>query len=513
MLTIWKQFLNTRNSTQGIQTMAAAVALCAALIRMGFTANAATCITEEQGQDSLAELTLLTDSEIENLCKVVRRPGGLMANPNAGDGAPANIPNPGISVSLRAENNLKLACYFLRYKVRTSRGVVATEITLANVRALRNHKEWEAAHEDVDAPEINAKDWPRTMDAIEEYLRGCLGVTKIPLAYVVREAIAVPGEDPAEGYLSRIDELIARAPIQDAAGNNTATYLADRVRVWELMSDLTRDHDCWSYVRPAQRGRDGRRAFLGLKGHYLGVNNVDNMSDRAEKKLMNTTYSGEKRRWTFEKFVKTHIDQHAVLEGLVEHGYSGIDARSKVRHLLAGIRTNALDSVKTRIMSDAGLRSDFDACVNLFQDFIEQKGGSEVKDVTLASVSSTNNGGGGGQTDIKADMSVEDRYYNKAEYSKLTPAQKLGLKKKREKRGHKPKKKEKTTDKTKDKVELSKRTIKALATAMTTLEKEKASGQDTSEDETSDEEDDEKPPAKKKVRFASNRSNKALSRK
>ena len=53
------------------------------------------------------------------------------------------------------------------------------------------------------------------------------------------------------------------------------------------------------------------------------------------------------------------------------HGYAGIDNRSKVRHLVAGIKTTTLDSVKTRIMSDAVLRQDFDACVNLYKDFCE----------------------------------------------------------------------------------------------------------------------------------------------
>ena len=130
-------------------------------------------------------------------------------------------------------------------------------------------------------------------------------------------------------------------------------------------------------------------AFQGLKNHYLGANNVDNMSSRAEKTLQTTTYTGEKRRWNFEKYVRVHIDQHAILEGLVEHGYSGIDARSKVRHLVTGIKTSSLDSVKTRIMSDATLRSDFAACVNLFQDFIEQSTGTETRDVTIAAMQSS----------------------------------------------------------------------------------------------------------------------------
>ena len=86
---------------------------------------------------------------------------------------------------------------------------------------------------------------------------------------------------------------------------------------------------------------------------------------RAEAKLKDTSYSGEKRRWNFEKYIKTHVDQHAILTGLVKHGYSGIDDRSKVRHLMAGIKTKVLDPVKTQIIASAPLRNNFDACVNL----------------------------------------------------------------------------------------------------------------------------------------------------
>ena len=494
--------------------MAQVNAIRTALGRLGFSNEAANYITSDQngqGMNSLAEFAVLTDDEVKNLCKVVRRPGGMMQNPNAAappgaDAAaaaaaaaqPAQIPNPGLAVTLRAENNLKLACYFLRYKERTSRAVTADMITLASVRELRPYREWEENHKDVEAPEINAKDWPRTIEAIEEYLRGCLGVQKTPLVYVIHDDIAVPAVDPAGGYPSRQDELIARAPIQDNANQFTAVYLDDRNRVWEKLSELMRDHECWSYVRPAQRNHDGRLAFSGLKGHYLGVNNVDNMSSKAEKKLQTTTYTGEKRRWNFEKYVRVHIDQHTILNGLKQHGYSGIDERSKVRHLTNGIKTKALDSVKTQILSSAALRNDFSACVNLFQDFIEQDANQEKKTVTIAAVRTSDDG------DVQPDMSVEDRYYNRKEYAKLTSAQKLGLKAKRDKRGHKSKRKRGTSSD--GKIDLSKKTIKALASAVMNKVRFE-DGEDADSEPSGDE-----ATSSKRQKKTTNRNNPALSR-
>ena len=166
--------------------MADVVGLRAALMRLGFSAKAAGFITDDQGLDTLDELKVLTNDEIESLCKVVRRPGGTVPNPNAGDpGQPATLSNPGEQVPLRAELNLKLACYYLRFKDQTSRVVGSPEINLVNVRELRNHRDWEKSHKDVDAPELSLRDWSRNIESIEEWLRGCLGVSKIPLAYVV----------------------------------------------------------------------------------------------------------------------------------------------------------------------------------------------------------------------------------------------------------------------------------------------------------------------------------------
>ena len=108
------------------------------------------------------------------------------------------------------------------------------------------------------------------------------------------------------------------------------------------------------------------------------------------------------------------------MEGLVEHGYIGIDPRSKVCFLIDGIKTEKLDSVKTRIYSDATLRNNFDACVTLYQDFIKQmssKSKGNPRDVNVSEVKVS-----GGKH--KHGDEAEDRYYTKSEYDALSPAQK-----------------------------------------------------------------------------------------
>jgi hypothetical protein len=174
-------------------------------------------------------------------------------------------------------------------------------------------------------------------------------------------------------------------------------------------------------------------AYLGLCQHFLGPNNVDNMATMAEDKLKSTAYNGEQRRWDFEKYINLHKSQHSIVEGLVEHGYTGIDPHSKMPYLLDGIKTDKFDSVKTCIILAASLRNDFDSCVTLYQDFIKQTFMS--KSTPTVGISELKTSAAGTKRKPEA---VEDRYCTKAEYDALSADAKKGLAAKRLKRGHKP---------------------------------------------------------------------------
>jgi len=103
---------------------------------------------------------------------------------------------------------------------------------------------------------------------------------------------------------------------------------------------------------------------------------------------LQTNYTGETRKWNFEKYVCVHVYQHTILNGLREHGYTGIDKRTMIKYITADIKTTSLDHVKTSILSNASLRENFSACVNLFQDFITQKE-LESPSLTIAAIHNT----------------------------------------------------------------------------------------------------------------------------
>ena len=346
----------------------------AAFERLGFSADAAEAMVDQQGIDGVEELALLDDKGCEALCKAVKRPGGMIPNPNAGArNAPAVIPNPGVLISIRSEELLKLAAYWLRHMQNVSRIVGVADIQLVTVREIREHRRSEDKHENPTShPKINAKDWPKTMELMHEHLYTFLGETGIPLAYVVCAERVVPADpDPAEGYGTRQREMMFRAPHQDAAGTLLPVYRADNEKVFEIIAAMTRDQPCWTQVKPAQRGRDGRAAYWELYNFFLGPNRVNLAAAMAEKKLEDNVYTGQRRRQTFDTYVKVELDQHAILEGLVEHSCAGIDECSKVRYLMMGVKPEALNSVKTRIMSEPEMQTDFSRCVGLFKSFID----------------------------------------------------------------------------------------------------------------------------------------------
>jgi hypothetical protein len=146
----------------------------------------------------------------------------------------------------------------------------------------------------------------------------------------------------------------------------------DRRKAWYIMSNICGKISCCVYIKPALRTRNGRDAYILLFDHFLGPNNVGNMASEAETKLTGTLYNGEKKRFTWETYVRIHTEQHSVLNGLKDYGYAGIDDSSKARHLIKGIKTTYLDVCKTQVMASPYLRDNFAATVELYSTFIKQ---------------------------------------------------------------------------------------------------------------------------------------------
>ena len=144
--------------------MAVAIGVRNMLQRMGLSLEAATEVTnvEWQNLSILEDFLQLKDKDVETLCRVIRRPGGVNAAGNQ---------NQGLQVSAMAEANLKCMTYQIRHTVRVSRPVVWADVSLVSVRGLSAQAEMEASHKDpITLPIMDPKNWTKNFEAIDEYL-------------------------------------------------------------------------------------------------------------------------------------------------------------------------------------------------------------------------------------------------------------------------------------------------------------------------------------------------------
>jgi hypothetical protein len=102
--------------------MAAPVALNAAFIRMGFSAEAMFILAAADKENLIVEsLHYMDGKTVETLCASLCKQGGMVDGPALPSGAPIpQIRDPGVYVSTRAEINLKTSCYMVRHYACTS---------------------------------------------------------------------------------------------------------------------------------------------------------------------------------------------------------------------------------------------------------------------------------------------------------------------------------------------------------------------------------------------------------
>lgn len=453
------------------------------MVRLGFNEAAADEIYGGQGIDSIEEWENFDEADVKSLCRTVRKPGG------GGDGE---------MISYKAEMNLQLAVFFIHHKHRTSRTVDYADITVPKIRALKKQREVEALKESKpELPTIDLKDVSKTYEAMVQYLRGMRGGSGVPLSYVARptnELIPKPSdEDPSTGYGTHDEEMVKRAPIIKTGSMNGTeqdgpfddTFMGDSGKVWDLISPLLITTEAWPHVKSARKSRNGRKAMLAFHDHFLGPNNISHIQKQAESKLLTLTYQGERKNWNFERFVTSHKEQHTILESLTDHGYPGMNARTKVDRLIDGITTDSLDAVKSNILGNEDLRSNFEKCVTLYKDFIKQSGSGRSDNRRVAEVRSK---GGSGDND-----DVEDRYYSKEEYKKLPSSAKLKLKRLREGRseGRSEKKRGPTSEPRKKIKKLERQRLKDQRTIKKLRSQLKMDETDNGSAESSDESEEE----------------------
>ena len=390
-----------------------------------------------QGVTSFQIVVDLEEEEVKQVCRVIRRPGGTIANPVAAQAGAAQgnvqatIPDPGTAFPLVMEKRLKMLWYYKRHLQNVSRTFSPGQATLARLLQAWRLKERHDSEllDDVPLPP-KLTDTIRIREAIENvtfYLQTKRGVRGHPLAYVTREAATVPpvADDPGYGIPDSDSELIRRG---DHSGPN---FTEDNQTVWAAIRHVTHDGPAWSWVMSFARTRDGRGAFLALKAHYLGDATQGRLRAHADAVLSKTFYDGKSRNFSFEKYCET---LNKAIQDLEDTGES-VPMDRQVRILLNGIKDPRLASAVNTVLSTPSLRADFDLTINHLAQVLDlqapHRGIHPAQSRTISGIKTGGRGRGGrgrgrggrGRGRGQGNIEITDRYYTSEEWAALTSDQ------------------------------------------------------------------------------------------
>jgi hypothetical protein len=274
--------------------MSATTEINTMLQRLGLSLSTATYLTSNCGIDSLEEIAYLDGKYDLDTTISATSPGEIVT---VGTGATSvSSSNNGIPISIRAFANLKLCVYYLKHLERVHRKPVVATIDLELVHSYRDQQRHEASFKKTaEETVINDKDWPRALETIKIYAASKYGVKEDTFDYVVRpeNTVKPEAEDPEDEYDMVDQEMTFRAPHTGRA------FVNDRRKVWDIMSNICGKHSCFVYINPALRNRNRWDAYMLLFDHFLGPNNVGNMTSAAEAKLSGILYNSENKRFTW----------------------------------------------------------------------------------------------------------------------------------------------------------------------------------------------------------------------
>jgi hypothetical protein len=217
------------------------------------------------------------------------------------------------------------------------------------------------------------QDWPHAFKDMEQYFDQRLSnATKVTLSYLIRANVAVPDEndDPETNYSSWNEEQVARCPHYDASGVHTPFYVADNQTLWSILYVMFYNQDSYTHMKRFAKSCDGRGAYKALKDFYLSTRKVQNHGRNIDARLSRLVFTGHNKKLSFHKYITAHRVCHSQLNGLKEHGYSGIDESSTVRPFLDGIKYGPLVLCKGAVFSSPALSKDFERAVDLYNNYI-----------------------------------------------------------------------------------------------------------------------------------------------
>jgi hypothetical protein len=302
---------------------AAQVAFMAALGRIGFAPAAQQEIIAYTGCANIAMLGLMTPEDISKMCKVFR----------------THAVNP-LQVMVVQEQLLLAVRFWVSNRQHLQKPVEAHVVTADKEQTAKMPEKFKAPN-----------GWRIFAEAMETYLSHLKGSGRIPLCYVIRkDTVPVPNAV----YDTVLEESIAIAPL---VGDD---FQRDNTRVYGIIKQLVLEGPGRSYILPFDKTSNGRAAWLSLTAHFEGESYSNRNVEEAYATIESLHYEGERRGFTFEKFVEKHNKAYLELERYGEP----VLATKKVRDLIRHINSPELTAVVQQVKANPAFLANFQQAVN-----------------------------------------------------------------------------------------------------------------------------------------------------
>ena len=243
---------------------------------------AAEAIYDDQQICTFADMVVHhKDEDIKRLFDTLRKPGG-------GKG--------GVNVSVNAEKSFSMLAYqswicHAASVVPTSK--VVFRVDKNDAEAYREYVRHYTAP--TAPPKVDHKDWTMTLERVRSWIGQHIGTTGLPLAYVIRDKVAVPlvpiGGPDAYGGIEAF--LTARAAIVDVTPGRpakmwsddkkqekfleaaTPTFRQDNKLVFQRIDDLLKEVPAAGpYIRDHKKKENGCQLYFDLMERFQGRNHT-----------------------------------------------------------------------------------------------------------------------------------------------------------------------------------------------------------------------------------------------
>jgi hypothetical protein len=200
----------------------------------------------------------------------------------------------------------------------------------------------------------------------------------------------------------------------------------------------------WTHCKAFTKTKNGRQAFRTLHAQLLGGPKAIASGAAILGQLQALKYEGDRRNFTFDKYVQLHMHQHNLHADLADYGVAPLSENLKILWFKEGVTDRSFDVVKMNVIASPERYATFQAVKEAYSTFHRQRCLTDApRTRQVSTIRGTNRRPGNpcsrsrGDTDrrsrgvfTKAELDachVVNKEYSDDEYRKLTAVQKQKL--------------------------------------------------------------------------------------